>query len=368
LAPWSEGSRLDHPVRLRENGRRNPALFNGNGDTLETDGNNVTQVIYTVKPEDFGNIISQHRGSGTSYYHFDGLGSTTQLTNASGATTDQYLYNAFGNLLSSAGTTTNAFRFIGAIGYYFDNDTATYYIRRRYYDSQNGRFVSPDSIDSSYGGLFDYNNIIYCYPYVFNNPANFLDPISDTGVAANAITAKTCTIQVCVRPVAGLGDHLFILTDDTDGKTCQALGEARVLPRGPAKDNAMIRGQINIRVIMIIIMVIAMLLLVPGLLVSRKKEFKRRYKYHALMVQEWLDTNNPVTASRRERFWFGSSQTEEPLNAEERKKNTKETDKFELNKKLIIEYHTKMANKYKYAHEYPWLIVWPDPAEPSYRE
>src|SRR5271168_2676351 len=37
----------------------------------------------------------------TSFYGYDGLGSVRQLTNAAGAVTDTYTYDAFGNQLNS---------------------------------------------------------------------------------------------------------------------------------------------------------------------------------------------------------------------------------------------------------------------------
>jgi YD repeat-containing protein len=48
-----------------------------------------------------------------NYYVFDGHGSVRALTNASGAVTDTYDYDAFGNLLHSTGTTPNNYRFAG---------------------------------------------------------------------------------------------------------------------------------------------------------------------------------------------------------------------------------------------------------------
>jgi hypothetical protein len=34
---------------------------------LETDGSNVTQVVYTLEPAGYGNLVSQRRGSTSSY-------------------------------------------------------------------------------------------------------------------------------------------------------------------------------------------------------------------------------------------------------------------------------------------------------------
>ena len=49
----------------------------------------------------------------TSYYHFDGLGSTACLTDAAGSVTDRYDYTAYGEQLSATGSTPNPFRYVG---------------------------------------------------------------------------------------------------------------------------------------------------------------------------------------------------------------------------------------------------------------
>jgi len=125
--------------------------------------------VYTLQPEVYGNLISQRRSGTTSFYLFDGLGSTTQLANSTGSATDSYLYDSFGNILLASGTTTNWFRYIGQLGYYYDIDLAKYYIRARTYDPASGRFLSRDPIGLRNGG-------ITLYDYVRSNPIQFTDP------------------------------------------------------------------------------------------------------------------------------------------------------------------------------------------------
>ena len=45
-----------------------------------------------------GDLISQNRNGSVSYYHYDGLGSVTALSDEAGNVTDSYVYDAFGNL------------------------------------------------------------------------------------------------------------------------------------------------------------------------------------------------------------------------------------------------------------------------------
>ena len=72
-----------------------------------------------------------------SFYGYDGGGSVRQLTNASGAVTDTYAYDAFGNKISSTGTTPNEFLYRGE---QYDSDLGLYYLRARYDNPLTGRF------------------------------------------------------------------------------------------------------------------------------------------------------------------------------------------------------------------------------------
>ena len=74
-------------------------IWDGQNILLETDGNNIVQVMYTLEPAVYGNLVSQLRSETTSYHLFDGMGSTVQLTDNLGALTDCYVYDSFGNTL-----------------------------------------------------------------------------------------------------------------------------------------------------------------------------------------------------------------------------------------------------------------------------
>ena len=112
----------------------------------ELDVSNATQVVYTQEPQQFGREISQRRSSTSNWYHTDSLGSTRALTNASQAVTDTYLCDAWGNPISSTGTTVNPFRWVGNVGYYFDTATGLFYIRARTYQPTTARWTSVDPL------------------------------------------------------------------------------------------------------------------------------------------------------------------------------------------------------------------------------
>jgi RHS repeat-associated protein len=136
---------------------------------LETDGSNVMQVVYTLEPNLYGNLVSQRRGSTTSYYLFDALGSTRKLTNSAGSITDSYDFHAYGETYASSGSTVNVCRWVGQLGYYFDIDRLAYYLRARPYNPGIARFLSQDPIGlwATQGNQYDYS---------LSNPIKFTDP------------------------------------------------------------------------------------------------------------------------------------------------------------------------------------------------
>jgi RHS repeat-associated protein len=106
------------------------------------------------------------RGGSTSFYHSDGLGSITGLTDGTGAQASTYSYDSFGNLMAATGNIINPFRYTARE---FDSETGLMYYRARYYDPVVGRFLSQDPIG--------FNSGMNSYAYVFNNPLTFVDPL-----------------------------------------------------------------------------------------------------------------------------------------------------------------------------------------------
>ncbi|MCC3519827.1 MAG: hypothetical protein JGK25_31040 [Microcoleus sp. PH2017_18_LLB_O_A] len=153
----------------------------------------------------YGNdLISQNRGGVRSFYHVDGLGSTRALTNASSTVTDTYDYEAYGSLLGSVGNTVNNYRFAGE---QFDPYLGDYYLRRRYYDSDSGRFTTTDPFE----GWLEEPLSRAKYPYVHGNPVNAIDPtglfLQDSG-AAMSISSILSTFQYLSPYVGAAGAGL----------------------------------------------------------------------------------------------------------------------------------------------------------------
>ncbi|MBZ0099331.1 MAG: RHS repeat-associated core domain-containing protein [Taibaiella sp.] len=138
---------------------------------IETNASNAFVAGYLLGN---GKLLAHARGTTISYYLADGLGSTRLLTNPAGAITDTYTYAAFGEPLTSSGTTVNAYRYAGQ---QYDALTSLYSMRARYYSPTVGRFMTRDT------WAYDFHNPIELNRYVYtaNNPSTLTDP---TGHAA----------------------------------------------------------------------------------------------------------------------------------------------------------------------------------------
>jgi RHS repeat-associated protein len=153
-------------------------VWDGEAYLLETDGADATAVVYTNEPQQYGSLVSQRRGSTSSFYHFEALGSTRDLTASNGATSDTFLYDAFGSLVTSSGSTVNPFRFVGQLGYYYDSETVNTYVRARHYRPHLGIWMTMDPLGfpnlfASGVGLWADPNL---YRYVGNDSVFFVDP------------------------------------------------------------------------------------------------------------------------------------------------------------------------------------------------
>jgi RHS repeat-associated protein len=122
-----------------------------------------------VQDKQGSNIVNYLNGLGiddklkvdNKYFLKDHLGSTIGLMNTSGSLVKSQKYEAFGKATGSLSTR------YGYTGREYDSDTKLNYYRARWYDAEQGRFISSDPI-GFYAGL-------NFYSYVRNKPTMYTD-------------------------------------------------------------------------------------------------------------------------------------------------------------------------------------------------
>jgi hypothetical protein len=113
-------------------------VYDGDGNRVSeiVGGATTKYVVDTVNPTGYAQVVDELRNGAlvrtysyglerisetqpinstltTSFYGYDGHGSVRFLTNTTGAITDTYDYDAFGNLINSTGSTPNNYLFAG---------------------------------------------------------------------------------------------------------------------------------------------------------------------------------------------------------------------------------------------------------------
>ncbi len=135
------------------------------GNMVASSDNSVT-TRYMIDPIGLGDMVGAYDSSGdliahydyglglvsrvgatgqAAYYDFDATGSTSELTGVSGVVEDSYTYDPFGTVLTASGTLSNSSTSFSLIkGTALDPDLML--TGHRIYESQVGRFTSPDPL------------------------------------------------------------------------------------------------------------------------------------------------------------------------------------------------------------------------------
>jgi RHS repeat-associated protein len=143
------------------------SVYAYDGDNLVEETNATGAVVARYsQTQNIDEPLAMLRSAATSYFHADGLGSVTSLSNAAGSIANTYTYDSFGKLTASTGSLVNPFRYTARES---DTETGLYYYRARYYDASTGRFLSEDA----FGANSDDLNF---YRYVHNSPIGYTDP------------------------------------------------------------------------------------------------------------------------------------------------------------------------------------------------
>ena len=138
--------------------------------TTDTDGNQNSQNLIGTE----GNVLATERfkGDDTQYYLYnkDIQGSTTSLVKEDGSADATYQYTDYGEtIIHGDDQAKNEVCYTGGI---YDQSTGLYYLNARYYNPEDGRFMTEDT----YRGDTTKSETGHLYVYCANNPVNYVDP------------------------------------------------------------------------------------------------------------------------------------------------------------------------------------------------
>jgi RHS repeat-associated protein len=108
--------------------------------------------------------VSVSIGGSVYYYHYDRLGSVRFMSDEEGNVVQEYVYDGWGNLVSSSGSVSQPYQYLS---FYSEGEIGLYLTGKRWYAPDIGRYISRNS------------------PYLFsnNNPVSplpvYTPPISD---------------------------------------------------------------------------------------------------------------------------------------------------------------------------------------------
>ncbi|MDD3186522.1 MAG: DUF4474 domain-containing protein [Anaerostipes sp.] len=165
--------------------------YNGDGQRIQkTEGGNTTNYYYqdgvvssttdgsgTQTSQNLigleGNVIGTERYTSdtTSYYSYnkDIQGSTTSLIKEDGTADATYTYTDFGETrIQGDNTAGNEVCYTGGV---YDSTTGLYYLNARYYNPEDGRFLTEDT----YRGESTEPDTQNLYAYCNGNPVNYVD-------------------------------------------------------------------------------------------------------------------------------------------------------------------------------------------------
>jgi len=157
---------LGRRIEKNVNGVITRYIYDNEDIAVELDGANLVRANYAHGPG-IDEPLTVFRGAegGLFVYHADGLGSITDLTDATGTVARSYTYDSFGQIVDQTGSVTNPYTYTARE---FDPETGLYYYRARHYDPTIGRFLQEDPIQFLGGVNF--------YVYVGNNSVLYVDP------------------------------------------------------------------------------------------------------------------------------------------------------------------------------------------------
>jgi RHS repeat-associated protein len=144
------------------------AVLDGENDVIEQYVHGVDLSGTREGAGGIGGILADFRPptSDLHFYHYDGNGNVSSVTDSNSAITARYEYDPFGRvLLADGGDYTPRYQFSSKE---YDQATGLNYYGYRFYSPELGRWVNRDPIEEV-GGL-------HLYAFVFNAPTVVIDP------------------------------------------------------------------------------------------------------------------------------------------------------------------------------------------------
>jgi len=159
---------------------RNPT---GYAQVVDEVVNGAVQRTYSYGKSRIGLNQSINGAWRPTFYGYDGFGTVRLLTDSAGSVTDTFDYTAWGSLANSTGTTPNSYFYRGE---QFDADLGLYYLRARYYDPVNGRFITRDPQAGKRLNPHTFHKYLYggANPVGRRDPSGLSDQVEYTGLTA----------------------------------------------------------------------------------------------------------------------------------------------------------------------------------------
>ena len=153
-------------LRAVRSGVETRYIYDANGNLLaEADGNNTITRYYV---HGAGLLAAITPADAVYCYHYDATGNTVAITDSSETVVNSYDYSPFSMIISESEGFAQPFKYVGRLGVMAETN-GFYYMRARYYDPLNGRFISEDPLGFDGGD-------VNLYVYGSNNPLLVVDP------------------------------------------------------------------------------------------------------------------------------------------------------------------------------------------------
>jgi len=148
-----------------------------------------------------GGLLYQKVPGGTPayyYYHYDGTGNVTAITDGSKEVKALYEYDAFGNIITKAGTLANDFTFSTQFAY-GASGWSMYMFRN--YSPRLGRWTQRDPLGLAAG--------LNLYTFSDNDPCNRIDVLGTFSLSCPILTAALVGVAAGAAATTGFGVYSF---------------------------------------------------------------------------------------------------------------------------------------------------------------